>query len=194
MTLSLQELNYIKKESDSMQYTSKYNSPLGEILLSADEIGLTGLWFKNQKYYALYLDKNNEEKETSIIRDAKKWLDIYFSGKEPNFKLPLHFIGTEFQKKVWEILLNIPYGTILTYGDIANILAKRECLKRMSAQAVGGAIGHNQISIIVPCHRVVGTNKSLTGYAGGIERKIKLLEIEKVDINELYIPNKGTAL
>ena len=177
-----------------MQYTSKYNSPLGEILLSADEIGLTGLWFKNQKYYALYLDKNNEEKETSILRDAKKWLDIYFSGKEPNFKLPLHFIGTEFQKKVWEILLNIPYGTILTYGDIANILAKRECLKRMSAQAVGGAIGHNQISIIVPCHRVVGTNKSLTGYAGGIERKIKLLEIEKVDINELYIPNKGTAL
>lgn len=166
-----------------MQYTSKYQSPLGEILIVADEIGITGLWFVGQKYFALYLDKENEEKEIPVLKDAKKWLDIYFSGKEPNFKLPLHFKGTKFQNEVWKILYSIPYGKTMTYGEIANILAKRKGLKRMSAQAVGGAVGHNQISIIVPCHRVVGSNGSLTGYAGGIERKKYLLEHEKDGFN-----------
>lgn len=120
-----------------MQYTSKYESPVGEILLSAEKIGLTGLWFTDQKYYALHLDKENEEKEIDLLKQAKKWLDIYFDGKEPNFKLPLHFTGSRFQNEVWEILYTIPYGKLMTYGEIANILARKRGLTRMSAQAVG---------------------------------------------------------
>nr|QIM10358.1 methylated-DNA--protein-cysteine methyltransferase [uncultured Alphaproteobacteria bacterium] len=173
-----------------MQYTAKYKSPLGEILLSADDTGLTGLWFTDQKYYALYLDKENQEQETPFLRQAKKWLDIYFSGKEPDFKLPLHFIGSEFQNKVWEILYAIPYGKTMTYGEIATVLTQQKGLKKMSARAVGSAVGHNQISIIVPCHRVVGSNGSLTGYAGGIERKKYLLEHEKADMHKLFVPSQ----
>ena len=177
-----------------MQYTSKYQSPLGEIMIAADEKGLTGLWFVGQKYFELYLDKENQEKEIPVLKDTKKWLDVYFSGKEPNLKLPLHFTGTDFQNEVWEILCTIPYGKTMTYGEIANILAKRKGLKRMSAQAVGGAVGKNGISIIVPCHRVVGTNGSLTGYAGGINKKIALLKIEKGYEEEFFIPKKSTAM
>lgn len=154
-----------------MQYISRYQSPLGEILLAADEIGLTGLWFEGQKYFALYLEKELEEKELPVFEQAKKWLTVYFSGKEPDFQVPLHFIGTEFQNEVWEILYSIPYGQTITYGEIAKQLAAKRGLKRMSAQAVGGAVARNEISIIVPCHRVVGTNGSLTGYAGGIDKK-----------------------
>ncbi len=167
---------------------------LGEILIAADEIGLTGLWIEGQKYYALYLDKENQEKETQILKDTKRWLDIYFSGQEPNFKLPLHFTGTDFQNEVWEILYSIPYGKTMTYEEIADVLAKRKGLKRMSAQAVGGAVGHNEISIIVPCHRVVGSQGSLTGYAGGIEKKVSLLKLENVNMDQFYVPKKGTAL
>lgn len=177
-----------------MQYTSQYHSPLGEILIAADDIGLTGLWFEGQKYYALHLDKENQEQETQILKDTKRWLDIYFSGQEPNFKLPLHFTGTDFQNEVWEILYSIPYGKTTTYGKIANILAKRKGLERMSAQAVGGAVGHNEISIIVPCHRVVVFQGSLTGYAGGIDKKVSLLKLEKVNMDRFYVPKKGTAL
>lgn len=162
-----------------MQFTSKYQSPLGEIMIAADEVGITGLWFTNQKYYALHLDNDTIEKETALLIEAKRWLDIYFSGKEPSFKLPLHFTGTDFQKEVWEILYSIPYGKTITYGEIAAMIAKKKNLKRMSAQAVGGAVGHNPISIIIPCHRVIGSNGSLTGYAGGIDRKWKLLNLEK---------------
>ena len=167
---------------------------LGEILIAADEIGLTGLWIEGQKYYELYLDKENQEKETQILKDTKRWLDIYFSGQEPNFKLPLHFTGTDFQNEVWEILYSIPYGKTMTYEEIADVLAKRKGLKRMSAQAVGGAVGHNEISIIVPCHRVVGSQGSLTGYAGGIEKKVSLLKLENVNMDQFYVPKKGTAL
>ncbi len=162
-----------------MEYITKYRSPLGEILLAADEEGLTGLWFVGQKYFAFSLDKEHEEKEIRILKDAKKWLDIYFSGKEPNFKLPLHFGGTDFQNEIWRILYSIPYGKTMTYGEIASILAKRKGVERISAQAVGGAVSKNKISIMVPCHRVVGTNGSLTGYAGGINKKIALLKMEK---------------
>lgn len=162
-----------------MQYTSKYQSPLGEILIAADEEGLIGLWFAGQKYYALNLDKENDEKETQILKDTKKWLDIYFSRSEPDFKLPLHFNGTEFQNEVWRILCSIPYGKTMTYGEISDIIARHRGIERMSAQAVGGAVGKNRISIIVPCHRVVGSNGSMTGYAGGISRKIELLKLEK---------------
>ncbi len=162
-----------------MQYTSYYSSPLGNILLAADEIGLTGLWFEGQKYFALHLDKEHEEREISIFNAAKRWLDEYFAGKEPDFSVPLHLTGTDFQKDVWEILGTIPYGHTMTYGKIAKCIAEKRGVSHMSAQAVGGAVGHNPVSVIVPCHRVVGANGSLTGYAGGIDRKKKLLALEK---------------
>ena len=136
-----------------MQYTTFYESPIGRMLLAADDAGLTGLWFEGQKYFARCLDRETEEKELPVFAEAKRWLDIYFSGKEPDFTPPLHFIGTNFQKEVWEILCAIPYGQTMTYGAIADRLAKKRGLSRMSAQAVGGAVGHNNLSIIVPCHR-----------------------------------------
>ena len=177
-----------------MQYISHYQSPLGGILLAADEIGLTGLWFEGQKYFALYLDKEHEEKEVPVFQTAKKCLDIYFAGNEPDFQVPLHFTGTDFQNEVWEILYSIPYGKTMTYGEIAKRIAEKRGLKRMSAQAVGGAVSHNEISVIVPCHRVVGTNGSLTGYADGIEKKVALLKLEKADMEGFFVPKKGTAL
>lgn len=170
-----------------MQYISHYPSPIGNILLAADEMGLTGLWFEGQKYFALDLDKEHEEKEIPLFEKVKQWLDIYFSGKEPDFTIPLHFTGTEFQKEVWEILCTIPYGQTMTYGEIAKRIAARKGLPHMSAQAIGGAVGHNRISIIVPCHRVVGADGSLTGYAGGIEKKVKLLKLEKANMKQLSV-------
>ena len=167
-----------------MIYTCKYKSPLGEILLAADEIGLTGLWFEGQKYFANTLPDERISQETEILSEAKKWLDIYFSGEKPTFTPPLHPAGSTFRQAVWQILSEIPYGQTITYGDIAH----------MSAQAVGGAVGHNEISIIIPCHRVVGTNGSLTGYAGGIDRKISLLKLEHADMSRFFVPKKGTAL
>ena len=176
-----------------MQYISHYTSPLGEILLAADETGLTGLWFEGQKYFALYLDEEHEEKELPVFEQAKRWLTIYFSGKEPDFQVPLHFTGTEFQNEVWEILYAIPYGQTMTYGQIAAQIAGKRGLQRMSAQAVGGAVGRNEISIIVPCHRVVGTNGSLTGYAGGIDKKIALLQLEGALKDTYFVPKHSTA-
>lgn len=166
-----------------MHYTTFYESPIGRMLLAADGTGLTGLWFEGQKYFARCLDRESEEKELPVFAEAKRWLDIYFSGKEPDFTPPLHFIGTDFQKEVWEILCAIPYGQTMTYGAITDQLAKKRGLSRMSAQAVGGAVGHNNLSIIVPCHRVVGSDGSLTGYAGGIERKTFLLNLENAKIS-----------
>lgn len=177
-----------------MQYTTTYQSPIGEILLAGDDMGLTGLWFEGEKFYALSLDPEHEEKEIPVFKEVKQWLDIYFSGKEPDFMPPIHMIGSPFQLSVWEILRQIPYGKTMTYGEIAKIIAKKRGLAKMSAQAVGGAVGHNEISIIVPCHRVVGTNGSLTGYAGGIDKKVKMLELEGVNMENLFIPTKGTAL
>lgn len=177
-----------------MIYTSKIPSPLGEILLAADEAGMRGLWFDGQKYFARDLPDERTELEPPILSEARRWLNIYFSGKEPDFLPPLHPIGSPFRQEVWKILLQIPYGTTVTYGDISKQLAKKMGLERMSAQAVGGAVGHNAISIIIPCHRVVGTSGSLTGYAGGIDKKIKLLELEHTDMSRFFVPKKGTAL
>lgn len=177
-----------------MQYISHYASPVGNILLAADNTGLTGLWFEGQKYFALSLDKEHEEKEIPLFEEVKQWLDIYFSGKEPDFTVPLHFTGTAFQNEVWEILYTIPYGQTMTYGEIAKQIAVRKGLLHMSAQAVGGAVGHNEISIIVPCHRVVGADGSLTGYAGGIDKKIKLLQLEKADMKSFFIPQELSRL
>ena len=177
-----------------MTFTQYYDSPLGRILLAADEIGLTGLWFEREKYYADNLPEEHTEQETPILAEAKRWLDIYFTGKEPDFLPPLHPIGSVFRQAVWEILLQIPYGQTITYGEIARQIAEQKGLARMSAQAVGGAVGHNEISVIIPCHRVVGTNGSLTGYAGGIDKKVKMLELEHADMRGFFVPKKGTAL
>ena len=177
-----------------MPFIQHYDSPMGGILLAADEIGLVGLWFDGQKYFARDLPEECIERDTPALTEAKRWLDIYFTGKEPDFLPPLHPIGSAFRQDVWGILLQIPYGKTTTYGEIARRLAEKRGLSRMSAQAVGGAVGHNEISIIIPCHRVVGINGSLTGYAGGIEKKIKLLELEQTDMTRFFMPKKGTAL
>lgn len=177
-----------------MTFIQHYDSPLGGILLAADAVGLTGLWFDGQKYFARGLSSEREERELPVLLEAKRWLDIYFTGKEPDFLPPLHSIGSAFRRSVWEILLQIPYGRTTTYGEIARLLSEKRGLTRMSAQAVGGAVGHNEISIIIPCHRVVGTNGSLTGYAGGIDKKVKLLELEHADMTGFFVPKKGTAL
>lgn len=157
---------------------SYFDSPLGKILIAADELGVTGLWFVDQKYYAAGLE-DTEEGSNMLLELAKLWLMEYFDGNEPTVEVPLNPQGTVFQKEVWDILLTIPYGKTVTYQDIANEIAKKRGIKRMSAQAVGSAVGHNKISLIIPCHRVIGTDGSLTGYAGGIERKKALLEMEK---------------
>ena len=159
-------------------YTSIYPSRLGDILLAADEIGLTGLWFFGQSYFADTLPAEQIAQETPILAQAREWLDEYFSGKEPDFTPTLHPMGSPFRQAVWKLLLQIPYGQTTTYGEIARQLEKLQNRPHMSALAVGGAVGHNGISIIIPCHRVVGTKGSLTGYAGGLDKKMALLELE----------------
>jgi methylated-DNA--[protein]-cysteine S-methyltransferase len=177
-----------------MTYTYHYNSPLGGITLSSNSTELTGLWFDGQKYFGDTLPQKYEAKSLPIFDTARHWLDIYFSGKAPDFTPPLKLETTPFRKLVWEIMLTIPYGKTMTYGEIAGKIVEQYGLNKMSAQAVGGAVGHNAISIIIPCHRVVGTNGSLTGYAGGIDKKLQLLKMENVDISSFFIPKKGTAL
>lgn len=174
-----------------MIYTCIYKSKLGSILLSADEIGLTGLWFEGQKYFANTLPEEHISQETSILTDAKKWLDVYFSGVEPKFTPALHPTSSTFRQAVWQILLQISYGQTITYGEIARQMSEIQNTPHMSAQAVGGAVGHNEISIIIPCHRVVGSNGSLTGYAGGIDKKIALLKLEHTDMSHLFAPKKA---
>lgn len=177
-----------------MIYTQHYESPLGGILFAADETGLTGLWFDGEKYYADNLAAEHEARDTQALGAAKRWLDVYFAGKEPDFLPPLHPIGSAFRKEVWQLLLEIPYGQTTTYGALARRLAERRGLRHMSAQAVGGAVGHNEISILIPCHRVVGTSGSLTGYAGGIDKKLSLLRLEQADLSGFFVLTKGTAL
>ena len=171
-----------------MIYVDTYPSPLGKITLSGKGEALTGLWFDGQAFFADTLPESYEEKETPLFRDTKRWLDIYFSGKVPDFTPPLQLQTTPFRKAVWEIVLSIPYGETMTYGDIARRIASQRGIARMSAQAVGNAVGKNSISLIIPCHRVVGQNGNLTGYAGGIDRKLSLLALEKVDLSRFYVP------
>ncbi len=162
-----------------MEYTQHYDSPLGGITMAGNEEALTGLWFDGQKYFEDTLDSEHEEKNMLFFQETKRWLDLYFSGGIPDFTPPVLMKGTAFQKAVWEILLTIPYGQTMTYGEIAGKIAKQRNLPRMSAQAVGGAVAHNPVSLIIPCHRVLGADGSLTGYAGGLEKKTALLELEK---------------
>jgi methylated-DNA-[protein]-cysteine S-methyltransferase len=166
-----------------MDYIAHYNSPLGNITMASEGTALVGLWFEGQKYFAdtLLCPENEERPELPIFEQTRRWLDCYFAGKDPGFTPPIVMrTNSSFRRQVWEQLLTIPYGHTLTYGDIARRIAAERGLPSMSAQAVGGAVGHNPISIIVPCHRVVGTNGSLTGYAGGVERKALLLQIEGI--------------
>lgn len=156
-----------------MTYTYNYSSPLGEILLAANDNGLTGLWFYGAKYFAADMEDERTEKLTPVLRQTLRWLDIYFSGSEPDFMPPLELHGSDFRRRVWAELAKIPYGETVTYGEIAKKLGVK------SAQAVGGAVGHNPVSIIVPCHRVLGADGTLTGYAGGTDKKARLLELER---------------
>lgn len=155
-----------------MIYLTRYESPLGSILLAADGVGLTGLWFVGQKYFPSFSEGEALEEETPVLAEAIRWLNVYFSGASPDFLPPLHPQGSSFRQAVWNVLLTIPRGQTMTYGEIARRLNVR------SAQAVGGAVGHNPVSILIPCHRVVGSDGSLTGYAGGLERKERLLQLE----------------
>lgn len=174
-----------------MQYISWYRSPLGEILLAADEVGLIGLWFAGQKYFARGLKARHEERESPVLEQAKAWLESYFAGREPDIRVPLHLLGTDFQRAIWDILLSIPYGQRMTYGQIARRFAERNGKSAAWAQAVGGAVSRNPVSVIVPCHRVVGADGGLTGYAGGIQKKMALLGLES--LGEKALANYGRS-
>lgn len=154
-----------------MIYLQKYDSPLGKITLASEGKFLTGLWFDGQKYFGSTLTRNCAEKNLPVFDAAKNWLDVYFSGRAPDFTPPFKLDATEFRKSVWQILLKIPFGETKTYGDIAREIGS-------SARAVGNAVAHNPVSLIIPCHRVVGASGNLTGYAGGLDRKFQLLKIE----------------
>ena len=162
-----------------MVYKHLYISQLGGITLAGNNESLTGLWFDGQKFFPHKLISESIELELPIFTQTCNWLDIYFSGRIPDFIPPISLNTTPFRKAVYDILLTIPYGQTMTYGEIANIIAEQNGVERMSAQAVGGAVGHNPVSIIIPCHRVVGADGRLTGYAGGLDRKIELLKLEK---------------
>ena len=167
-----------------MQYTTTYKSPLGQMTMASDGECLIGLWFDGQLRFASTINADEAEEcaELPVFARTRQWLDEYFSGKAPSFMPPIRMQGTDFQQMVWQLLLKIPYGTTSTYRDIARKVANERGIATMSAQAVGGAVGRNPISIIVPCHRIIGTDGTLTGYAGGIERKEKLLLLERIKI------------
>lgn len=176
-----------------MDYIGRYQSPLGGITLGSDGDALTGLWFDGQKYFGAGLSGDAEERELPVFAQARRWLDIYFSGRSPDFTPPLRESGSPFRLSVWAVLKEIPFGETVTYREIARRIARDRGLETLSAQAVGGAVGHNPISLIIPCHRVVGSSGSLTGYAGGLDRKARLLALEGADMRDLFIPTAKTA-
>lgn len=166
-----------------MQYIHRLSSPIGSLTLASDGEAITGLWMEGQKYYGHTLDKSHRERHIPIFDRAVAWLEAYFGGEAPACTIPMAPRGSPFRQSVWKRLSAIPYGTVTTYGAIAKTMAAELGLTSMSAQAVGGAVGHNQISILIPCHRVVGADGSLTGFAGGVEKKKWLLTLEKVDVS-----------
>ena len=178
-----------------MIYRTDYESPLGRVTLASDGESIVGLWLEGQKYFGDTVNgEMHREDRLAIFAKTRDWLDRYFRGEKPAIaEILLAPAGNRFRQEVWKILCDIPYGEVMTYGAIARMIAERLGREKMSAQAVGGAVGHNPVSIIIPCHRVVGANGSLTGYAGGIRTKIRLLEHEKADMMGLFVPEKSTA-
>ena len=178
-----------------MNYITTCPSPIGMLTLASDGEALTGLWIEGQKYFLSSLRNSAEEnKELAVFQSARSWLKRYFSGKKPDIgELLLRPSGSPFRQEIWKLLCRIPYGETTTYGTLAREAAKQLNRSTMSAQAVGGAVAHNPISIIIPCHRVIGADGSLTGYAGGIDLKIRLLELEGVDLSGLYVPKSSSA-
>ncbi|MDD3303867.1 MAG: methylated-DNA--[protein]-cysteine S-methyltransferase [Clostridia bacterium] len=163
-------------------YMCIYNSAIGDLLLVSDGTSLTHLLMNREKYIKEDIEQFEEKANLPIFEKTKQWLDCYFSGQEPTFHVTINPEGTEFRKEVWKLLLDIPFGQVVTYKEIAQKIALKQGIKIMSSRAVGSAIGHNPISIIIPCHRVIGSNGTLTGYAGGLENKRKLLENEGIVI------------
>jgi methylated-DNA-[protein]-cysteine S-methyltransferase len=161
-----------------MEYIRKIKSPVGVLTVSSDGQNISGLWIEGQKYFAKTLEKDVLEQNLPIFENVREWLDIYFSGGEPDFMPPLMPKGSPFQRSIWNYLCKISYGQTTTYGELAKRFESENRGKPTSARAVGGAVGHNPISILIPCHRVIGKNGNLTGYAGGIDTKIKLLQLE----------------
>lgn len=162
-----------------MDYTYHYSSPIGGITMASNGESLTGLWFDGQKYFASTLSQRHMEKQLPVFDRTCEWLDLYFSGKSPDFMPPVFMYVSNFKRDVYEILMTIPFGETMTYKEVADLIAKKHRIISMSAQAVGGAIAHNPISLVIPCHRVIGTNGKLTGYAGGLDKKEWLLNMEK---------------
>lgn len=179
-----------------MTYKHIYQTPEGfsNMIMNSDGEYLTGLWFEDSRDSFKHII-NCEEKDLEIFKETSKWLDIYFKGNIPDFT-PKYKIEnlTPFRKDVIDIMNEIPFGKTVTYNDISKIIAKKRGIERMSSQAVGGAVGWNPICIIIPCHRVVGSNGSLTGYGGGIKNKVALLTLEKNDMSKFFVPSRGTAL
>jgi methylated-DNA-[protein]-cysteine S-methyltransferase len=161
-----------------MKYRCKWNSPLGPLVLESDGKSLTGLWFSGQKHFVPASPGAAEKPDLPVFEKTRLWLNAYFSGEKPGPVPPASPEGSEFQKIVWKALRKIPYGKTVTYGDIAKQLEEAVPGKTVSPRAVGGAVGRNPVSIIIPCHRVTGKNGSLTGYAGGLDRKKRLLDLE----------------
>ena len=169
-----------------MDFTARYQSPLGGIVLASDGEALTGLWFERQKYFATTLSANaSENPDLPVFRQTRLWLDRYFGGEIPDFTPRLNISSSDFRKQVWQKLLEIPYGHTSTYGEIARAIARENGLERMSAQAVGNAVGHNPIALIIPCHRVLGSDGTLTGYAAGTDKKAFLLDLEKSTLTKV---------
>lgn len=168
--------NHKQNRTLPMHYVCTFESPLGSLLMESDGEALVGLWFEEKRYFPNTIE---EKERLPVFQETKKWLDIYFQGREPDFMPKLRLSGTEFRMEIWQMLLQIPYGKTVTYGDLAKAIAKKRKRKRMSAQAVGGAVGHNPISILVPCHRVMGAGNNLVGYGGGLHNKIALLQLER---------------
>ena len=179
-----------------MVYKWVYHTPgnFDDMLMNSDGEYLTGLWFIGSRDASKH-DVDCEEKELPIFKETCKWLDIYFSGKNPDFT-PQYKIKnlTPFREEVSDIMKSIPFGSTLTYCDISKMIVQKRGIQRMSSQAVGGAVGWNPICIIIPCHRVVGSNGSLTGYGGGIKNKVELLALEQNDMGKFFVPKKGTVL
>ena len=171
-----------------MDYVHHYNSPLGNITLVSDGTALVGLWFDEQRFFADSLPQKHVEESLPVFKQADRWLDLYFNGRDPGFTPPVVLRTTGFRQKICKIMLTIPYGRTMTYGTIAKTVARQKGVPRMSAQAVGGAVGHNPVSLIIPCHRVIGSGGALVGYGGGLDRKAALLELEHADLSGDFTP------